>query len=1066
MMAAFKFLVLLVVVCTVPGLCGLYHIHAFSNLLLRSIAAPRSRGRQLRRLRHQQPQTSSSHHDENTLLLLYSSFVTSITGNTTRIPIEQASEEIMITDEGIEQSRTVESPSRALEHFLSTCESLQQKQGLNDGTTPQLAPVQIISRGSKVPSLIGSVIPIKSLVFVSGSDSGNKVPFLVVLPEEDRVDLTKLNAILKSSELAPSCQVEELCGFPPKQVPPLGHSTTTSNAPLQTYIDQGLVDQMVATTQPPILLGGGGHPYWSSLVSLEVLLALDHVIPVDVKVDKVVVNGDSCSVGEQEPSGPESASSSSSMILELQPKPFFPVAPPPLHVAQLVLQQRELSSPLTPTMVTVVGRVGGVRQMAKRLAFFDLIPPIMNKKNKRSKKASGESSPGVDNWPWRYSNIDGTATDMAVQLIAGKTLFRTLGNEQGEVALKSLKEGQLILVEAKTNVGNRESLANWVANRSFDLVVVEYQILEGSMNGSRANEMGASAYKHKPQSSSSQASETSALQFSLPPLTMRDLFCNETATTDHKEMELSAPTVVDDMNSIQAFAKDYMGLMESLTAKSGEETYHPEDFKSDTENQSRSGPTTGFVGIDCEWRPHDFAESPIEPQPVLLLQISLHPLKHVYLFDLMALMRPLQAPSEPMNELEDALSDILGDLFSAGCLLKVGYQLPSDLRQLAASYPHVPCFQQVNSVLEISTLVKRALHITKQKRSRSITMSLARLTSHYLGRYMDKEQQVSDWASRPLTSSQVEYAALDAAVSPVLVEKTLESVDASIVGSSLPHIERWDGDSSFDKSVRSLRFIFLPPESDNMIRRLHAKQIVGSAWIATQDWSVGQKPPSELTASSIDCVNDDGPYTDAAGIRRVPSRMIPLQSSNSKSGRWEMLIGQRAGRSKDKCLDLLLDVEASLEKGAKIDYPQRSGYVEFEDGVALFVNNPDKSGIGRPRSYPNEWVEDGKYLTWFLRSRDWLDGRTDLAKKLISSPGSSTVALFVRMLNGQFLSCGRCRVSLYDEKTENEDTGDARIPSSAKWGLVQLNLELVDHEALSSCDDFRDLIGGMPASEG
>ena len=70
------------------------------------------------------------------------------------------------------------------------------------------------------------------------------------------------------------------------------------------------------------------------------------------------------------------------------------------------------------------------------------------------------------------------------------------------------------------------------------------------------------------------------------------------------------------------------------------------------------------------------------------------------------------------------------------------------------------------------------------------------------------------------------------------------------------------------------------------------------------------------------------------------------------------------------------------------------------------------------------------------------------------------------MLNGQFLSCGRCRVSLYDEKMENEDTGDARIPSSAKWGLVQLNLELVDHEALSSCDDFRDLIGGMPASEG
>ena len=1059
------------VICLAPGLHMLYPIQAFSNIRPSSISGRTSRGLQQEQLQRKHTQLMEDRHHP---LLLHSS-LKSATGNTTRAPLDRSSEASMINDDnddGIDTMQTLESPNRALEHFLSISESFQRKHEKErtntdrDGATPKPS-IQIISRGSKVPpSLEKSIVSIKSLVFLSGTDDNCKIPFLVVLPEEDRVDLAKLNRIMQSSELAPSDQVEELCGFVPKQVPPLGHSTPTSNAPLPTYVAQALVDRMVGTTEPPILLGGGGHPYWSSLVSLEALLELDYVHPADVTVDKFVVNGDSSrSVGGDEEiqqiAIPTTATSPSNAV-ELQPKPFFPVAPPPLHIAQLVLEQRELSSPLTPTMVTVVGRVGGVRQMAKRLVFCDLLPPTMTKKNERDKKAYSKNDLVDERWPWRYSNIDGTTSDMSVQLIAGKTLCRTLGNEQGEVAIKALKEGQLILVEAKTNVGNRESLTNWVSKRNFDLVVVEYQILEGARQDAGNFDSGTPVYKHKQQPSSSQTNNPSTLQFSLPRLTMKDLFTNMTSTTDAVKEKLSEPIIVDDMTSIQAFAKDYMGLVEVLTAASTEVSTESElEF----EQQYRGHPTNGLVGIDCEWRPQTFMEFAHEPQPVLLLQISLHPLKRVYIFDLMTLLRPMQPPDEPMNGLEDALSDILGDFFSSECLLKAGYQLPSDLRQLAASYPHIPCFQQVNSVLEISTLVKRALHITKQKQSRSITMSLARLTSHYLGRYLEKGEQVSDWSIRPLVSSQVEYAALDAAVSPVLVERTLQSVNATIMGSSTPSIERWDGDTSFDKSIRSLRFVFLPPESENMIRKLRAKQIVGSTWVVTQDWRVGEKPPSEL---SVDGDYEDGPYMDATGILRVPSRTISLLGSASKNGQWERLVGQRAGRSKDKCLDLLLEGQTSLEKGSKLEYPQRSGYVEFEDGVALFVNNPDKSGLGRPRSYPNEWVQDGRYLTWFLRSRDWLNGKTDLARKLISSPESSIVALFVRMTNGQFLSCGRCRISLPDDTNiHKDDTGSSSsLDKHTEWGLVQLNLELVDHEALSSIDDFKELIGGVSAAEG
>jgi hypothetical protein len=195
-----------------------------------------------------------------------------------------------------------------------------------------------------------------------------------------------------------------------------------------------------------------------------------------------------------------------------------------------------------------------------------------------------------------------------------------------------------------------------------------------------------------------------------------------------------------------------------------------------------------------------------------------------------------------MNELETATSEILSKLWESKRILKTGYQIGSDLRRIAASYPHMPCFQQVQSVLEVDSLVKRILHITKQKKSRSVTMSLARMTSHYLGKTVDKECQVSDWMARPLTNKQSDYAALDAAISPALVEKALESVDARING-DLPRIERWQGDEGLSKAIESWRFFILESDDPTTIQKLQAKQIVGPSWTVAQSWITGGNPP-------------------------------------------------------------------------------------------------------------------------------------------------------------------------------------------------------------------------------
>ena len=121
---------------------------------------------------------------------------------------------------------------------------------------------------------------------------------------------------------------------------------------------------------------------------------------------------------------------------------------------------------------------------------------------------------------------------------------------------------------------------------------------------------------------------------------------------------------------------------------------------------------------------------------------------------------------------------------------------------------------------------------------------------------------MTDWGKRELAPEQLEYAALDAAVTPKLLEKVLESVEARISINHLlkqqnnnessaksilhgPAIRRWDNDEAMVKEIASCRFLFLPETSDEAtICELKAKQIVGPSWIATSVWTAIQEPPA------------------------------------------------------------------------------------------------------------------------------------------------------------------------------------------------------------------------------
>lgn len=147
---------------------------------------------------------------------------------------------------------------------------------------------------------------------------------------------------------------------------------------------------------------------------------------------------------------------------------------------------------------------------------------------------------------------------------------------------------------------------------------------------------------------------------------------------------LATFALVDSMDSVRQFMTDLSFVMKSLCWQQTSE-----------HGNTTSNIMFALVGIDCEWQPSFVLQSACDLQPELLLQVCIHALKRVYLFDLQTPLRPLvEAVSQPMDKLEKEVSVSFGSFFESNCLIKVGlFQITQDLRQLATSYPHTETFQ-------------------------------------------------------------------------------------------------------------------------------------------------------------------------------------------------------------------------------------------------------------------------------------------------------------------------------------------------------------------------------------
>ncbi|RLN48257.1 hypothetical protein BBJ28_00000812 [Nothophytophthora sp. Chile5] len=168
-----------------------------------------------------------------------------------------------------------------------------------------------------------------------------------------------------------------------------------------------------------------------------------------------------------------------------------------------------------------------------------------------------------------------------------------------------------------------------------------------------------------------------------------------------------------------------------------------------------------LVGLDCEWRPQFLTEEKADgfkveeandfnSQGLSIYQLAVGNV--VFVVDVQVLGAAAAAP--------------LAFIWKPSpCLVLVGFSVSSDLKRIEQSFPGLmkPHWSTQDEVAEHDApLLVELKHLALFRHVPASKWGLSRLYHACLGEQVDKEQQCSDWSSRPLSQSQLLYAANDA----------------------------------------------------------------------------------------------------------------------------------------------------------------------------------------------------------------------------------------------------------------------------------------------------------------
>lgn len=186
------------------------------------------------------------------------------------------------------------------------------------------------------------------------------------------------------------------------------------------------------------------------------------------------------------------------------------------------------------------------------------------------------------------------------------------------------------------------------------------------------------------------------------------------------------------------------------------------------------------VGVDAEWRPDGSstgADSGGGAHPPALLQVACWKRQaasaspqtpEVWLIDLILLSKP-GVPESAINVLRSSLRSLL----SSAAVPVLGFGFQHDLEKLALLPSWEDCFAEARNVIDLRDACCKASISSQGTGGGGVSFSLVSQLRRWTGRSLDKSMQCSDWARRPLSPAQVNYAAADAACLLLLHEAVL-----------------------------------------------------------------------------------------------------------------------------------------------------------------------------------------------------------------------------------------------------------------------------------------------------
>ena len=419
------------------------------------------------------------------------------------------------------------------------------------------------------------------------------------------------------------------------------------------------------------------------------------------------------------------------------------------------------------------------------------------------------------------------------------------------------------------------------------------------------------------------------------------------------------------------------------------------------------------IGIDAEWRPRSLSSREDEAEtPLALLQIATP--TRTFVIDMIAIS------SDPALAL--SLQSIVRRVMRAPTVSKLGFAMQEDLRRVEAALPGAT--EGAEALFDLQDGATRALGFPKRK-----VVGLAASCESLLSMVVDKTEQTSDWSARPLTASQLAYAATDASVLIPLANALGRDSWTSLLLSS--------GSQAAQQSRR-------PPLSDEEREKRKA------AGLALREQRRAAAPPPTPPPPTIS------------------TRALPLAGLDTLlSDYLGPPIGQRS-----KVLRLCAGQRALQDTDMQLAAAGGGGLTLWADGAAcLFINTANSNRRG---SYRNIfWREHRGELAGSL-CFSWYLGRgqrlTDPSMRALLNPEKPTLLFCRRQPSRPYRCCGRLTaVALANPPDDQLGDGEpaARLPAweTTPPTATHLIWRLDDADALLSSAASRDIGRILPLSE-